>query len=143
MTCTPLAIGSEDWIDITNRIRNETDLEKRIQDTCQKECKGNRRNGGLDWLKVKRIDTSSFHVTAKAYARNHEHQKTPVGGGFAVFDWTLHLTANGKLDLTSCKITINSATATGGTAAVNKSLEDGISGKTHDINNCRNIVRGL
>lgn len=137
------------WVDITGRVRTETDFDDRIQNACRIHCQGNRRQGDLIFLRVQRNGQSSFRVWSKAYAKNHHHIDPPnvfgqrIGGGSALYNWTLEVEAYGNLDVNSCNLRIDRIHVYGDQLGIANNWANRNRGKVEHINNCRPIVRGL
>jgi len=130
-------------VDLTSRVVSETDLDERIVGLCAKYCQGNRRAGRLRNISISKRDSHSFYVTAHTSLKNHHHQDTLIGGGFAVYEFTIDVRANGVLMLSTCMLTINQITVVNDVTGLLSGLADSQEGKSHRIDNCAHLVRGI
>lgn len=132
--------------DITNRIISETDLDERIRALCEQYCVGNRREGRLTSMEAWSIDENTVGARAKASLRNHEHvQPSAFGiklGGGVGFSYTMDITADGILDLTTCMLRIDRIRIDNDKLGLSGLARDQ-EGKSHHIDNCQHLVRGL
>lgn len=142
------------WVDLTNRVRNETQLDERIRDLCREHAQGNQRSGDLRWIRVQRVDQNTFKVEAEAYARNRHHTgpacakipfdgKVCVGKGALIYDWTITVWASGLINTQSCILTITDTRIDGDRSGLLNQFRDSGRGKTEHIENCQHLLRGL
>jgi len=129
---------------LTERIKRETNLDEQIKDLCNDHCQGNRRRGRLRSLHAVRRDANHFLVTARADLRNRHHVDDPlgIGGGFQAYSYTIHVEAEGSLDTRDCSLTITEIDVENDRLGLSH-LASREEGKTHKIENCRRLVRGL
>lgn len=133
--------------DITNRIISETDLDERIRALCQQHCLGNRREGKLTSMEAWSIDENTVGARARASLRNREYVQPKVGGlkvggGFEAFSYTVDITADGVLDLTTCMLRIDHIEVDNDKLGLS-SLARNQEGKSHHIDKCQHLARGL
>lgn len=132
--------------DITDRIISETDLDERIRALCEQYCIGNRREGRLTSMEAWSIDDNTIGARAKASLQNHEHVQPKVfglkvGGGVGV-SYTIDVIADGVLDLTTCILRIDHIKLDNDKLGLG-SLARNQEGKSHHIDNCQHLARGL
>lgn len=130
-------------IDITQRVFAETALDEKIAAICARHCHGNRREGRLRRMHVERLDANTIGVTAFASLKNHHHQDTLIGGGFAVYNFTIDVHAAGILKLENCILTVRDIKVVNDRTGLLSGLVEGQEGKEHKIENCKSIVRGI
>src|SRR5262245_57375464 len=84
LACLALALVGEQFVlprafaaDVTAQVIRETDLDERVAAACRDHCQGNRREGKLKRVTVKRTGEHSFTVRADASLRNREYKDPP------------------------------------------------------------------
>ena len=122
--------------DVTGLVVQHTDLDEQVADGCHRYCRGNRRRGTLDRVVVNRLDAEHYLVRMWASLKNHHHVDTVIGGGFASYQYTIGVMAEGVLNGNSCILTVNNIRVTGDDLGIAGNLS-GERGKQHHINNCR------
>jgi len=125
--------------DITGLVAQYTDLDDKISDACNRHCQGNRRQGRLNRVTIRREDGFHHIVEMWASLKNHQHQDTGIGGGFAVYQYTVDVYAVGRLDQRNCKITILDVSVSGDTLDLAGSARNEI-GKVYDVQQCQLFI---
>ena len=129
--------------DITEFVRTETDLAKRIQKICREHCLGNRREGNLTRMDITKHGNNSYKVIANAYLRNRHHQDAPIGGSIEIYSYTIDIEALGTLDDNTCNLRIDSIHVTNDKTGVLNNLAQHEEGKIHKIENCARFTSGF
>ncbi len=139
--------------DITKQVIAHTKLDEEIAKACQNNCEGNRRKGTLTRVTIERIDDHTFKVQTEAHFRNYEHKDPPkifgqsIGGGVALYDYTIVVAAEGELDDSTCILTItdvdvlNDDEFSRRTDLKSKARRE--IGKVYEIDNCSRLTNGL
>ncbi|MEW8437356.1 MAG: hypothetical protein AB2689_04285 [Candidatus Thiodiazotropha taylori] len=125
--------------DVTGLVTQHTDLDEKVRDACHSHCQGNRRQGRLTRVTIRREDRFHHIVEMWASLKNHHHQNTFIGGGFAVYQYTVGVHAVGRLDQRTCKITVLDVSVSGDNLGIAGGARNE-RGKVHDVPNCHRFI---
>jgi len=125
--------------DVTGLVARYTDLDEKVRDACHRHCQGNRRQGRLTRVTIRREDRFHHIVEMWASLKNHHHQDTLIGGGFAVYQYTVGVYAVGRLDQRTCKITVLDVFLSGDNLGIAGGARNE-RGKVYDVPNCHRFI---
>lgn len=124
---------------VTELVAKNTDLDERIVNACNNHCQGNRRQGRLIKVTTHREDDIYHRVEIWATFKNHHHQKTLVGGGIALYKYTVDVHAIGRLDQRDCKVKILDVKVYGDNLDIAGGAKKEI-GKVYNAPNCQLFI---
>ena len=134
--------------DITQQVRNQTNLDEMITQACVDQCQGNQRQGSLTRVTIDRSGDQTFEVRGEANFRNYHVEENLVvlgqriEGGLTLFDYTIVIIAEGVLDAKTCKLRINNVKIKNDPIGLS-SLARQEEGKIYDLANCNNFMSDL
>ncbi len=87
--------------DITAKVIKDTELDERITLFCEMYCVGNKKEGTLKSITVKKTDDYDYTVFGKAALRNRQ-----VTGDYTLYDKTIFVNSSGSLNPESCELRV-------------------------------------
>lgn len=144
LTTVPITSWAKD---ITQQVKNQTDLDKEIAQACLDYCQGNQRRGLLTRVLVNRSGTETFKVRGEANFRNYHFQDSMeiFGqriGGLTLFDYTVVIIAEGVLNEKTCKFRVDNVNVENDQIGLS-SLARREEGKVYAIENCKRFTGDL
>ena len=123
--------------DITELIKQETQLDEQIKEACSKHCKGNRKRGTLKRFSLERTGSDTFFARAEAELQNRQDV-----AGVTVYKYSVIVVAEGLLNNQNCLLTVENIEIENDRLGLS-SLVRGQEGKTHHIEGCEKFTSGL
>jgi hypothetical protein len=125
---------------VLGKVKQLTQLDEKIARACHDHCQGNRRQGRLTSVDVTPTRNPRFYkVDMTAAFKNHHHVKTFLGGGFAAYEFTVHIRAQGTLDINRCTIHVDRAWVENDRLGLSRYVRGEV-GKTHSVPNCHKFI---
>jgi hypothetical protein len=132
------ASGVHAQVDVTEKVRRYTALDKAIGDFCASYCQGNRREGRLTAVTVKPIGNGRYRGTMTAELRNRQDAGEPFN--VTIYDWIVKVRAEALLDESSCMVVIDSVTVDNDMYGILSGVLDEQKGQKHQISNCKRLL---
>jgi hypothetical protein len=125
-------------VDITEKVRRNTVLDKEIKDFCANYCQGNRREGHLTAVTVQSIGNGRYRGAMTADLRNWQETGEPFN--VTIYDWVVRVRTEGLLDSSTCMVTIDSVTVDNDIYGIFSGILDGQKGQKYQISNCKRLL---
>jgi hypothetical protein len=135
---TFVANGVHAQVDITEKVRRNTVLDKEIKDFCANYCQGNRREGHLTAVTVQSIGNGRYRGAMTADLRNWQETGEPFN--VTIYDWVVRVRTEGLLDSSTCMVTIDSVTVDNDIYGIFSGILDGLRGRKYQISNCKRLL---
>jgi hypothetical protein len=132
------ANGVHAQVDITEKVRRNTALDKTISDFCASYCQGNRREGHLRAVIVKPIGNGRYRAAMTAELRNWQDVDEPFN--VTIYDWIVKVRAEGLLDANTCMVIIDSVTVDNDIYGIFSDILDEHKGQKVQITNCKRLL---
>ncbi len=87
--------------DITAKVIKDTELDERISLFCEAYCVGNKKEGTIKSITVKKTDDDDYKVFGKAALRNRQ-----VTGDYTLYDKIIFVNSIGILNPESCELRV-------------------------------------
>lgn len=130
--------GVHAQVDITEKVRRNTELGKKIKDFCANHCQGNRREGRLTTVTVQSIGSGRYRGVMTAELRNWQETDEPFN--VTIYDWVVRVRTEGLLDSSTCTVTIDSVTVDNDIYGILSGILDGQKGQKYQISNCKRLL---
>ena len=125
-------------VDITEKVRRNTVLERTIMDFCAEYCQGNGREGHLISMTVQPVGKGWYRAAMTAELRNRQEAGEPFN--VTIFDWVVRVRAEGLLDSGTCMATIDSVTVDNDIYGVLSGILNGQKGRKYQVPNCKRLL---
>jgi hypothetical protein len=134
----PWAGGVHAQMDVTEKVRRNTALDKTISDFCDSYCQGNRREGHLTAVTVKPIGNGRYRAAITAELRNRQDAGEPFN--VTLYDWIVKVRTEGLLDANTCIVIIDSVTVDNDIHGIFSGILDEYKGQKVQISNCKRLL---
>jgi hypothetical protein len=132
------ASGVHAQVDITEKVRRNTTLDKNISEFCANHCQGNRREGHLTAVTVKPIGNGRYRGAMTAELRNWQD----AGESFnvTIYDWVVKVRTEVLLDANTCTVVIDSVSVDNDIYGIFADILDEQKGQKYQISNCKRLL---
>ncbi len=124
--------------DITDKVRKNTPLARKIQDFCAAYCQGNKREGHLRAVSLRSLGNGRFRGVMTADLRNCQEMEEPFP--VTVFDWTVRVRAEGVLDSSTCIFVVDAVTFHNDPYGLLEGALEDPKGQKVPVANCRRLL---
>jgi hypothetical protein len=140
--CVVFLTSVANWVhaqmDITEKVRRNTVLDRTIRDFCSEYCQGNGREGRLISATVQPIGKGRYRAAMTAELLNRQEAGEPFN--VTIFDWSVRVRAEGVLDSSTCVATVDSLIVDNDVYGILSGVLDGQKGRKYQIPNCQRLL---
>ena len=130
--------GVHAQVDVTERVRRNTALDKQISDFCTSYCQGNGREGHLTAVTVKPLGNDRYRGAMTAELRNRQDAGEPFN--VTLYDWIVKVHTEVLLDANTCIAMVDSVTVENDIYDIFSGILDEQKGRKYQISNCKRLL---